>query len=62
MSNLDEEQQKEYFDYAGEQIEILKTIRNKNCVIRFLKQDKAEKNLDALYKGMGELLYKHATT
>lgn len=51
---------KEYYDYLGEKIEVLKTIKKDNYTLKILKQDHAEKNLDGLYRCIGELLYKYA--
>jgi len=40
--------------------EILKEIRRKNYIIKFSKQENLEKDLEGLYRVMGELLYKQA--
>lgn len=61
MGNLEENNQKEYYDFLGEKIEVLKTIKKNNYTIKILKQDHAEKNLEGLYRCVGELLYRHAT-
>lgn len=52
----------EYFDFAGEKRRVLKKIINGNCTIVFIEQIDAIDDLSELYRGMAELLYKHATS
>lgn len=57
-----EEGKQNVFKIGEKEFEVFKEVKRKNYTIKFLKNENPEKNIDDLYRGIGELLFKHATS